>query len=125
MHREKSEFSCPSAQPDMEDARVFGVIGGTADEPRVAYLKEEAVVDPVVFGEIGGLEPTHVFRFAAKCEEHRCGHFNGQRCTLAQRVIEKLNPGGQFFTAVFNSPHMPLVRGKWPEGVPSLSSGRY
>jgi hypothetical protein len=92
MHREKSELSCPSAQPDMEDARVFGVIGGTADEPRVAYLKEEAVVDPVVFGEIGGLEPTHVFRFAAKCEEHRCAHFNGQRCTLAQRIIEKLDP---------------------------------
>ena len=92
MPKEKSQLSCPSAQPEMLDARVFGIIGGTPEAPRVAYLKENAVVDPVVFGKLKGVEPTHVFRFAARCEEHRCAHFNGSRCTLAQRIVEKLKP---------------------------------
>jgi hypothetical protein len=92
MFEEKNNLSCPSAQPDMEGAKVFGVIDGSVDEPRVAYLKENAVVDSTVFETLGDLHPTHVFRFSAKCEEHRCAHFNGLRCTLAQRIVEKLDP---------------------------------
>jgi hypothetical protein len=76
----------------MEGATVFGVIGGSVEEPRVEYLKQSAVVDPSVLGKLGDLQPTHVFRFSAKCEEYRCAHFNGQRCTLAQRIVEKLDP---------------------------------
>jgi hypothetical protein len=67
MLEEKHELSCPSAQPDMEGSRVFGVIGGSVEEPRVAYLKESAVVDVSSFGKLGTLQPTHVFRFAASC----------------------------------------------------------
>jgi hypothetical protein len=85
-------LSCPSAQPDMEGATIFGVIGGSVEEPRVEYLKQNAVVDPSVLGHLGNLQPTHVFRFSAKCEEYRCAHFNGQRCTLAQRIVAKLEP---------------------------------
>src|SRR5215831_8020770 len=92
MLEQKQRLSCPSAQPDMEGARVFGVIGGSVEEPRVAYLKESAVVDESTFGTLGALQPTHVFRFAARCEEHRCAHYNGQRCTLVQRIVEKLDP---------------------------------
>src|SRR5262249_21557802 len=83
---------CPSAQPDMEDARPFAVIGGTPEEPRVAYLKDNAVVGPAVLEQLGSVAPTRVFRFAAKCEEAQCVHFNGQRCTLAQRMLEKPEP---------------------------------
>ena len=71
---------------------MFGVIGGSVEEPRVAYLKESAVVDVSSFGKLGTLQPTHVFRFAARCEEHRCAHYNGQRCTLIQHIVEKLDP---------------------------------
>ena len=39
-----SPFSCPSAQPDMAEARVIGVVSGTAEAPRIAYLKAEAVM---------------------------------------------------------------------------------
>jgi len=92
MLEEKHELSCPSAQPDMEGSRVFGVIGGSVEEPRVAYLKESAVVDVSFYGKLGTLQPTHVFRFAASCEEHRCAHYDGQRCTLIQRIVEKLDP---------------------------------
>ena len=92
MREEKQGLSCPSAQPDMEGARVFGIIGGSVEEPRVAYLKKGAAVGPSVLKKLANVQPTHVFRFSAKCEERRCAHFNGQRCTLAQRIVEQLDP---------------------------------
>jgi hypothetical protein len=92
MSDDESTLSCPSAQPDMDGARVFGLIEGSAEAPRIAYLKESAVVDEAILENLGPLEPTQVFRFAAKCEESRCAHFNGTRCTLAERIVEKLEP---------------------------------
>jgi hypothetical protein len=84
--------SCPSAQPDMEDARVFGVIGGSEESLRVSYLRESPVLDEKLVRRLGVVQPTLVFRFAARCEEARCAHFDGQHCTLAQRIVETLEP---------------------------------
>lgn len=84
--------SCPSAQPDMEDARIFGIIGGSAEEPRVSYLKQSPVLDDKLVRRLGVLQPTQVFRYAARCEEARCAHFNGHECTLAERIVQTLEP---------------------------------
>jgi hypothetical protein len=92
MTAERTRLSCPSAQPDMQDARPFAVISGTAEAPRVAYLKESAVVGPEAFARLGSLNPTQVFRFAATCEAARCVHYTGQRCALAERIVEQLAP---------------------------------
>ena len=85
-----SPYSCPSAQPDMEDAHVFGVVAGPAEAPRVAYLKQDAEVTSEMMAGLGDLDPTSVFRFSARCEESRCAQFDGHRCTLAQRIVENL-----------------------------------
>ena len=85
-------ISCPSAQPDMQDARVFGVIGGSGESPRVSYLRETPLLDAKLVRRLGVIQPTQVFRFAARCEEARCAHFDGQHCTLAQRIVETLDP---------------------------------
>jgi hypothetical protein len=74
----------------MDEAHVFGVVTGTADAPRVAYLKRSAEVTADVVAGLGDLDPTSVFRYSARCEEHRCGQFDGHRCTLAQRIVEGL-----------------------------------
>lgn len=76
----------------MEDARVFGVIGGTPEAPRVAYLKAEAAVTPELGERIGDLHPTQVFRYAARCEESRCAHHDGARCGLGARIAAMLDP---------------------------------
>jgi hypothetical protein len=76
----------------MEGARVFGVIGGTPQEPRVAYLRADALVTRAMLEKLAPVDPTHVFRFAAPCEEARCVHYDGQRCLLAGRIVEKLDP---------------------------------
>jgi hypothetical protein len=76
----------------MQGARVFGVIDGTPTEPLVAYLKKSAVVDSAILKTLDGLDPKQVFRFAGKCEEHRCVHFEGAKCTLVQRIVASLDP---------------------------------
>lgn len=90
--RGEAHLVCPSAQPDMEGARIFGVVGGTAAAPEVAYLKSDAAVTPEMLEQLGGLNPTHVFRFAARCEEGRCGQYKDGRCSLGQRIAEMLPP---------------------------------
>lgn len=87
-----SGTSCPSGQPDMEDARLFGVVSGSPEVPRVAYFAHDVAVDDDVVAQLGGMKPTEVFRYSAKCEEHRCGHFDGTKCTLAARLKATLKP---------------------------------
>jgi hypothetical protein len=89
---DESRLSCPSAQPDMQDARIFGVIGGTAAAPRVAYLKKKAEVTPQMLGQLDGLDPTRVFRYSARCESGRCAQYENGRCSLAQRIVTLLEP---------------------------------
>ena len=87
-----SPYNCPSAQPDMHQARIFGVLSGSVDAPRVAYLKQEAVIPAAGLPDTGGLNPIEAFRFAARCEEGRCGQYADGRCSLGQRLVEGLQP---------------------------------
>ena len=83
-----SPFSCPSAQPDMAEARVIGVVSGTAEAPRIAYLKAEAVMPASQVSMDGALSVSEVFRLAARCEEHRCSQFADGRCSLGERIVK-------------------------------------
>jgi hypothetical protein len=83
-------LSCPSAQPDMEDARIFAVVAGTPEAPRVAYLKAEAEVTEAMLEGLGDLKPTQVFRYAARCEESRCAQYSDGCCSLGRRIAELL-----------------------------------
>jgi hypothetical protein len=74
----------------MEGARIIGIISGTTEAPQIAYLAREAAIDSSVVDHLGELAPTQVFRFAARCERSRCAHFAGNRCSLAERIVEQL-----------------------------------
>ncbi len=92
MSGKRQSYDCPSAQPDMAGARIFGVLSGSDQEPTVAYLKPGVRISRSILEKLGALEPTQVFRFAASCEERRCSHFDGARCQLGERVASKLEP---------------------------------
>ncbi len=92
MRGKPDEFACPSAQPDMVGARVFGVVSGDADGVRVAYLKADAKVSLADISALGDVEATRVFRFAGQCEEHRCAQFENGRCGLGDRITAMLTP---------------------------------
>src|SRR4051794_13117071 len=51
---------CPSALPEMPQGRVFGVMGGTATEPRLAYLDEPAPVTDDILAMAEPVKPTEV-----------------------------------------------------------------
>lgn len=82
---------CPSAQPEMPDARVLGVVGGTAAAPLVSYLNEPVgVTEEVLALAAGARHPADVMRFAARCQEAKCCHFDGTNCNLATRIVQIL-----------------------------------
>jgi len=80
---------CPSAQPEMAGCMVFGVVGGTVEEPRVGYLEEPQPVTPELLSLSGPVKPTEVFRFAAPCAGTACQHFDGTHCRLVARIVER------------------------------------
>jgi hypothetical protein len=80
------DFDCPSAQPDMEGARPFGIISGSVDATRIAFFKKSALDAFNWREDFSAADATRVFRFGARCEEDRCSHFNGSRCSLGERV---------------------------------------
>lgn len=82
---------CPSAQPSSSAAVVFGIVGGTAEQPLVGYL--DSPLSPAVDSRLScprGVLPTEVFRFAAPCVHGRCQHHRPTGCTLANRVVAGL-----------------------------------
>ena len=81
---------CPSAHPKMQQSRVFGVIGGTAFDPRVSYLDQPAPVTDEILKLAQPVNPIEVFRIAAVCVESQCCHFDGQDCKLASRIVQIL-----------------------------------
>jgi len=81
---------CPSAQPEMVGSVVLGVVGGTVNEPRVAYLSEPLPVTDELLALSSPVKPTEIFRFAAPCEGNACQHFDGSNCRLATRIVQLL-----------------------------------
>ena len=88
----QSPALCPSAQPDTEGSVAFGVVGGTADEPRVSWIEQPVPVTPELLAMTGDASPTQVFRFAGACQESSCQHFDGAKCQLATRLVAALAP---------------------------------
>jgi hypothetical protein len=92
MNRKESSGAllCPSAHPEMPDSRIFGLIGGTLEEPRLSYLDEVAPVTDELLALAGPVKPIEVFRIAATCVESACCHFDGKDCRLAARIVQIL-----------------------------------
>jgi hypothetical protein len=85
-----SGLLCPSAHPEMAGSRIFGVMGGTLEEPRLLYLDEPAPATEEIVALSGPVKPIEVFRIAAPCVESKCRHFDGHDCQLAARIVQIL-----------------------------------
>ena len=83
-------LSCPSGQPEMPGAVVFGVVTGNESQPDVAWLEAVIPATPELLAKTGNIEPQRVFRIAVTCQESRCVHFDGTQCKLAHRIVEFL-----------------------------------
>ena len=81
---------CPSAQLNMPEAQVLGVLERTPAGPRLSYLNANLEVSHEVLRSTEPVPPLRVLRIAARCEEGRCAHYDGQSCTLASRIVRTL-----------------------------------
>jgi hypothetical protein len=81
---------CPSAQPDFPGSLAFGVVAGSAENPRVAWIERPVPVNPDLVVLTAPLHPTQVLRIAAPCQENACCHFDGKDCRLATRLVQLL-----------------------------------
>jgi len=79
---------CPSAQPEMTGSVAFGVVGGTADQPRVTWIEKPVPVTGDLLALTGAVPPTQVLRIAAPCQENACCHFDGTDCRLATKLVQ-------------------------------------
>lgn len=81
---------CPSARPDWQNSKVFGIVNGTVELPQVTYLKESLPITEELLKQIEPVTPTEVFRIAGACATSNCQHFDGTNCRLAQRAVAHL-----------------------------------
>ena len=81
---------CPSARPEMPGALAFGVVAGTVEAPLLVHFDEPQPVTEELLALAHPAAPVEVFRFAAPCAGHACGHFDGQDCRLATRIVQIL-----------------------------------
>jgi hypothetical protein len=86
--RQETPPYCPSAQPSIEGAFAFGVMGGTAGERRVGYLTERVPVTDELLAMTAPVKPAEVFRFAAPCAGGACQHYDGHDCRLATKLVQ-------------------------------------
>lgn len=91
MTRDDKDYTCPSAQPDSPDARIFGVVLGDVDEPRVAYLEKGVEVSAETLEAVAHVAPTRVLRFAGKCANGACAQFRNGGCSLGTNILRKLD----------------------------------
>lgn len=89
-HAQEKALLCPSAQPDMKEPRILGVVGGTAEQPELQYLNEYLQASDELLATAAPAKPGQIFRIAARCEEKACCHFDGVRCNLATRIVQIL-----------------------------------
>ncbi len=81
---------CPSAQPDTDDAVLFGIVEGDVLAPQVTYLSQPQSITDKTNQISNPVKPTEMFRIAASCETQKCQHFDGANCRLAMRIVDRL-----------------------------------
>lgn len=88
MEPSNRKIMCPSAQPEMTGSVAFGVVGGTAEDPRVSWIEKPVPVTAEILALTGEVPPTQVLRIAAPCQESACCHFDGTDCRLATKLVQ-------------------------------------
>ena len=78
--------SCPSASAEDPRARVFGIVHGAADAPRVIYLPRPVRMTPALRAKLGSVAPGEVFRAVSPCAESGCQHFASGACGIGKQV---------------------------------------
>ncbi len=90
VNKKSQQLMCPSAEPDMEGSVIFGMVVGTATEPKLMHFDRVKQIPPALLALDSPVRPTEIFRIASTCIENGCEHFDGTNCRLTSRIIDEL-----------------------------------
>jgi hypothetical protein len=90
MEKEEASLLCPSAQPEMDNAIVLGVFENAGDDRKLSYLNTVVPVNKEITDTSGGVPPTLVYRFAAKCLSEKCVQYRNGKCKLGKEITGSL-----------------------------------
>jgi hypothetical protein len=86
-------LSCPSASEHLDGAQVFALIVDQHGPVRLGYLEPEAMQSlPAEVEHSRALLNRTNARFAAPCQEGKCGNFVDGRCGLSRKIVNLLPP---------------------------------
>jgi hypothetical protein len=88
----KGPALCPSAPAGADGAVVFGVVGGTVDEPRTAYLAAAVGPTPELLAATAPVTPTEVLRIASPCAGAGCLQYDNGTCSIGRRLVDVATP---------------------------------
>jgi hypothetical protein len=74
----------------MDGAVAIAVVDHTGAAPDVVYLEQPVAVSAELLEMAQPLQPTELFRFAAPCQTGACAHWDGDRCQLAARIVQRI-----------------------------------
>jgi hypothetical protein len=90
--KSRKQIDCPSAPVTAKDARIFGMMRGTPEAPKLGYLTEALPVSDKLLALAGPADPSQVFRTATRCITAGCKHWRDNGCSLARRIVDGLPP---------------------------------
>jgi hypothetical protein len=81
---------CPSADSEMDNSVIFGIVTGTPSQPELVHLSQVKSIPAELLQLESPVKPTEIFRIAANCIEGDCQHFDGSQCRLIDRIVDNL-----------------------------------
>jgi hypothetical protein len=88
MTKHDRELSCPSTSAADPDAKVFGIVVGSALEPEVVYLDQ--LESLAALPTLPDVPVTEMYRLVGTCTEGACAQWSGARCGLGRHVAREL-----------------------------------
>ncbi len=89
-NKSSRQLMCPSAETEMDDSVIFGMVVGSVTAPKLVHFDRVKQIPPALLALESPVRATEIFRIAATCIEHGCEHFDGENCRLTSRIIAEL-----------------------------------
>ncbi len=84
------QLLCPSAEPQMADAVIFGLVTDEAGPAKIGYLDRRVPITGEALTLAEPVGAAHIFRMAATCAKSGCRNYGDGKCQAAVRMTAVL-----------------------------------
>ena len=116
---------CPSAQPEMADAQILGVISTGTNQPRVTYLNEPVAATPELLAQAVPAAPGEIFRLAGALRNVEMHAFRWPSVPACDANRGDAAGGCREPAALHHTTYLPMVSPGRTRSVRTLSADRH